>query len=90
MWRMAASCSSVSAASPHNSLAYSTKERSLRIRARTQAANSIAAEEKKRQTKTFQKMGKTNEGGGAPLTLFIGRLFCHLSHWYGTRRCGEY
>ncbi len=74
------SCSSATAASPQNSPPYSTKERSRRIRARTQAANSIAAEEEKRQTKTFQKMEKTNEGGGAPLTLFIYRLFCHVLH----------
>ncbi len=90
MWRMAASCSSVTAASPHNSLRTPTKERSLRIRARTQAAKLHRRGGEKKPNKTFQKMGKTNEGGGAPLTLFIGRLFCLLSHWYGTRRCGEY
>ncbi len=39
---MAASCISVTAASPQNSPANSTKGRFRRLRARTQAANSIA------------------------------------------------
>ncbi len=42
---MAASCISVTAASPQNSPANSTKERFRRLRARTQAANSIAVKE---------------------------------------------
>ncbi len=42
---MAASCNSVTVASPQNSPANSTKERFRRLRARTQAANSIAMKE---------------------------------------------
>ncbi len=42
---MAASCNSVTVASPQNSPANSTKERFRRLNARTQAANSIAVKE---------------------------------------------
>ncbi len=50
------------ATSPQNSPVYSVNERSRRIRARTPAANSIAAKEgTKGKQKTFQNTGETRE-----------------------------